>query len=877
MSRAACQAVRLSIQNGALGDAYYVVNSLWNSTLRGTTDASEKPRCLRQSRQNFESVTINFGREVSPRLSSHALLHGLVRIGLTKKAYKLAELMMESGIRLRSRTLEAVILRLAPDSSASTGTSGGIIRALRTMLNRPDILMLRPSMLDDEGTRYALKLLLEARNSRHRRTEGMYNALISACLFNGEIIVASLIFGLVVKDWQLRKSLTARVNTVTQSEVDEQLVNDKARYDHLRSESVFPSRSSMYSMLSSIDATMVQGGEGETFRWTFRAALQALANLAMLLDNRQIPFPEIAPLIRALYNCPRVEDEIWIFDKKGRPKQIRAYPYFHGVLKRLIGSLPARRPPRIIMNPEIASTLPSLDLKRYEDMLPPLDLPGYNNLLHYALRQRFSPGLANKILNHMSKERYKTLEPDIVTFNILIRSGTLLRSLDITEQALQMLRRRKENANHGIMVPAEEVKPIHRLSTMSDTAPSSRFSKSLHRVDQETLEVPTHSTSNTYPGTQLAPLVADSFTLSSYITHLTSTGQPQVVADLLFRVLPELTIVDHPSWGILTLEERKKMRIKSRRACLKRAVSYGPHFFASVLNALFKAGKTGLTERVWLLAKQAERASWITDFVPGIQPWCLPVHAYTTMIQCYGMEARKGAVVLRAARHIHANDPYPWVPRSKQYVVGWANFVLERNRMMERGRIRRSMGRSMGALLYRSMRSGALAVYEALKEIQKQKKVQWKPAQIPKPDSRFFNAALYLFASQPHMRPRRARFGPAHWNRHLRFTSAWYAQSGVIPSHWTLLLQEVAEDMVEAGYAIPPGLRHLFVGQLAQGTLQYDNPRQIERRPFAFPPPRKYFLSHSIPTHKSRGLPLGRRRLRGLGRPGTCKTNYNMC
>jgi hypothetical protein len=230
------------------------------------------------------------------------------------------------------------------------------------------------------------------------------------------------------------------------------------------------------------------------------------------------------------------------------------------------------------------------------------------------------------------------------------------------------------------------------------------------------------------------------------------------------------------------------------------------------------------------------------------------------------------SLVRGVGRHIHENNTSPWALRLKPYDVGCEDFVLQGDRMMVGDRSRRSVGWRTSALLHRSMRSRALVVYRSLKEIQKQE-ADWKLTRILKPDARFFNAALDLFSRQPIMRPRKARVGQAHWKRHLRFTNSWYARSGTVPRCWNPLLQEVAEDLVEAGYSVPLGLRHLFVGRWPQGTLQYDHLPQLERRAFAFPSVRKHFQSHSIPTHKNRGLPLGRQ-LRRLGRRGTHSTMY---
>ena len=92
----------------------------------------------------------------------------------------------------------------------------------------------------------------------------------------------------------------------------------------------------------------------------------------------------------------------------------------------------------------------------------------------------------------------------------------------------------------------------------------------------------------------------------------------------------------------------RDMRKKSRQERLHRAASLGPDFFVAVLNALCKAGKTGLTERVWLLAKQAERISWVAGDIP---PWFLPcacIYYHDAVLCCRGL--RKGLAMVRTRR-----------------------------------------------------------------------------------------------------------------------------------------------------------------------------------------------------------------------------------
>ncbi|KAG1759058.1 hypothetical protein EDD22DRAFT_783045, partial [Suillus occidentalis] len=69
-------------------------------------------------------------------------------------------------------------------------------------------MRIKPKQVEDQGTRHALKLLLHARQHRQRCYESTYQFIINICLVQGEIIVASLLFVLLVKDWEMKRAAT---------------------------------------------------------------------------------------------------------------------------------------------------------------------------------------------------------------------------------------------------------------------------------------------------------------------------------------------------------------------------------------------------------------------------------------------------------------------------------------------------------------------------------------------------------------------------------------------------------------------------------------------------------------------------------------------
>ncbi|KAG1739920.1 uncharacterized protein EDB91DRAFT_373804 [Suillus paluster] len=142
---------------------------------------------------------IDFGQPVSPTLSAHCLLHHFVRQGMTLRARQLAERLMEDGTQIRASTLHAVI-----QHQTKRAGDGKFLPARRPSQRDPSNII--PKQVEDQSTRLALKLLLHARQHRQRCYEHTYQFIINICLVQGEIIVASLLFVLLVKDWEMKAS-----------------------------------------------------------------------------------------------------------------------------------------------------------------------------------------------------------------------------------------------------------------------------------------------------------------------------------------------------------------------------------------------------------------------------------------------------------------------------------------------------------------------------------------------------------------------------------------------------------------------------------------------------------------------------------------------
>jgi hypothetical protein len=744
-SMAACKAVHLCFQNpiGGIEDAYLIVNSLRDSLLRNT------PFQHQRLETKFGSI-VEFEREVSPRLASHALLHGLLRIGHADEASSLATMMMKSAIKLRIRTLEAIFYAITPAVPPPPW-----IKPPRPIIpTQPHNIMHEVSRLTDlssmtqnKSTRAAFELIDAARCFHGGRTHGMYGTLLALCLINGEIILASLLFGYLAKDWRLKKSSTVGLHEP--KSLDGSSSPTKYRTNQFRYPSTW-----MHHILSSVNATLSSDTNDEESRVHLASDLQALAYLAVLLDHRHLPFANIAPLIRSLYNCPRVEDEVWIVNGDGILMRVKAYEYFHEVLRRL------------------AEALPSKDGRR-NSMLFGLDIESLNTLLHYALRHRLSSAYADNILQHIAK-RHTHLKPDITTYNIILRSATILRddSLLRTLESLDIPFVPNKRGQAGHHMVAED----HMLvSRGSPSAPA------LHPALQEN-----HITAPILRNS----LQPDSYTLCFHITHLTSTGQFQQVIDLLFQLFPELRPVHSASEG------DTKERTSRSGMPIKRAVELGPYVLTALLNALLKARKTGLMKWLWRVTLKAERQSWNPDFTPKVKPWSIPIHAYTLMLHCCRLEHKVPSMIPAPVRHVPA-------PKNHEHML------------------------LVGHALYRLMKSAPKRAQEVIES------GRLSAMAIPQPDPPFFNAALRLFT--PSTRPRNT----AYYRHKFKQAQHLHLEFGMTSPQWHPMLQELGQDMTRAGYAIPLGFRHLFIGRWDGGLWNEEtwssNRPESDHRPFAYP------------------------------------------
>ncbi|EPT03156.1 hypothetical protein FOMPIDRAFT_101088 [Fomitopsis schrenkii] len=890
VSRATAQAVRLFMQKGKFGDALYLINSLLESHSPNPAD-SPRTTLIHSESQASAWTPIDFGQPIPPSLCAHAFLHGLTRNGFGNRAAAYVETFQECGIRIRPATIASIFRSLTtspqPLPLGSYREQGAIYRLRKNGVDGEHVLKLRSDMVSDTCTQAAVRLLLHARLMGERRMAELYGRMINWLLLQGELIAAALFVVLFIKCLEVQRARSEFPDTHADS--DAPLCPDGGSpFFSVQRQSWFSLRRSAVSLMDTvfdrIDTSMEIATSPEADQDEVGPALQALANFAILLDTGQLPTGKTAKLIRTLSSCPKTDQYVWILDRTThKPVRVKAYPYFHSVLMRLCHSLTKpvphdRPPPR------------------------PISTASYNALLYYALRHRLSPALATDILEHMCRENSAT-RPTAATYNTVLRASTFLRRRRISNPLLSAIRenslqvaavsqeggkgsprdiergvhRAARKETWKLLVPFIQLGPVRQkpmpwpkksprgIDDSIVPAAQNSSSRVLKRLKQERWRVPESFCAGQADG-------MDVDVVTSYILHATAIGKPKAIANVLFSAMPQLAIVQHPTWGRSDDWQPRRLSKALRTQYLRQAVYFGPQFFSALLNALAKTKRTGAAERVWLLAKEAEKASWLPNLAPGIEPWLLPVAAYTSMMRCYAEEAKKANQLARRERarqdSLRPLSKSTRIPGSDGTTVeGWAFFVrsMQNIRQWEHKYYwRRPWSGSTATLLRRCMVRAGLEVYQSLQAMSKRRRPRRKwEGSLPVPDERFYNEALNLFNRGLDRGPRHRRTTPRYWRARMR--GAWhrFRTRGEKEKNWTPLLQTVVQDLVMAGLPVPAALRVDAVGHMDNIANWSGHARSVlARRPYAFPKARTRFRAHALPTVKTRGLPLPRRRRR---------------
>ncbi|KAG6848296.1 hypothetical protein H0H93_001449, partial [Arthromyces matolae] len=782
---------------------------------------------------------MTFNQPVSPCLASHALVHGLIRRKKMDQASRLTMAMMECGMRVRSKTLDILMKSLKPAPSSAQKFVGSIPpRFTPNPTNFNDL----PRMAQHPSSQLALEIFVVARRAGQGSMKGLFATLIAICLINTEIVLASLLFATTVKEFYHPPPSPDNDTTEKTWNVEKygprSLVFLPQWSDFVN---LTAPMKDYFKFTAQLTTTSPQFDQN-----SLEAHLQALAILANLLDSRQLHLPTISTLLSLMYSTPRLDSEVWVLDANGRPQRVVAYEYFHDVLVRLIESPPDRGGPG------------SSKKRNCRAFTPPLGLQSCNTLLHYALRHCQSMNLGDKVLVHLTQTR--KLTPDETTYNILLRSGTLLRNNDLSSLALEALTspyKDSKASNHSktelssvkypaqkqVTAQSENRKVPHHSNTKLSSAESpirilaTSQSAVARRVaflidTLNSIELWMISRGRT------AKIQKAVYALTTHIMHLCSTGRPKLVNIMVHALFP---IIGRSS--SMPLDQY----VNERRKTLVRAAHFGPRIFTVMLNALVKAGLFSQARVLYYLAVRAERRSW---FSPS--PWAFGVEFYTIVLELCAGECQHASRLERIPAAVAQKKP-----------------ITVRNHALR-----------MALRVYKRINTVRYVAQNTVQNFGHPPISSKGHIDFPKPDERFATALVKVLIlhskhldrnkiaksdikvkhlhPSPHIQDKISAQSAADTYAHAERD---FAERKELPDGWTGQLQFIARGIVQAGMDVPPGLQHLFLGRYDPGARP-NRGRGISLKavPWAYPTerPANAWNPWVVPSIRTRGLLLRR-------------------
>jgi len=256
---------------------------------------------------------------------------------------------------------------------------------------------------------------------------------------------------------------------------------------------------------------------------------------------------------------------------------------------------------------------------------------------------------------------------------------------------------------------------------------------------------------------------------------------------------------------------------------LRDMLASGPELLVALINLLVKVGRTRDAKWLFSHALRAQKQSWEKgrkEFSNSLgtylaststllwKPWCLPIQAYTIMLQCYAAESRRG---------VHSCS------RQESVKIYGHRLKVARTCLID------------GKRLYHSMFETSKNVKEVLEKVEALVKAHRSISfahskseislpkyggSIPIPDESFFNAANSLFAPASDLRyirklQRRIRYQ----GRNLRMGQTVDSRPigiDIFPRAMTHhrrqmdVLAMVARDMEAFGLRVPPHISTLL-------------------------------------------------------------------
>ncbi|EJU06091.1 hypothetical protein DACRYDRAFT_97693 [Dacryopinax primogenitus] len=730
----------------------------------------------------------------------------------------------------------------------------------------------------DASTRMAIALLAQARRTKQSRTNEMYKRVVDACLFQGELVTATVLFGILLYDLR-RQHL--RTQAPPADDNPESVLNTPAGQEAVRRFEFDPRElylaetqaNKLYQRFRARIGACAELPDGDQYADTWEMmrsivweaddfdhrnsadADQTRAILATMWIVWGFPFNGLSLLIKSLYSVSRTSTPWPPRDRKGVGGIV--HDFCHAALAREIVRLNAL----------------GSDYRTDPTKQQLLDPRSYNALLHYALRHRLSPKMAEGILQHMQHQRQPPREPDQATHTILLRSASLLHQNNAAQKILERFAAARNEQIVSSLAQLDSMLPVNRPKVFHPRL---------------AVKVPTEAEA-AVPLPNL-PLVdfsnVDAHVINTIIAHYVSTGR----ADLLLKMLSLFLPTMQP--GSLTPE--------GQIAALHRMVLLGPDVFTSLLNACMKMGMSGIAERVWRFALRAERSSWTNGpWGEARHGWVLGIESYTIMMQLYAIENENGLAKIREARNdyeqakkdlkLHATGWGTELPNPPfgpyQHVTFYSDVQGTKERWLA--------ARLQGLKLFRTMRYGGIRLVRRIAGLTRQRptpdKLAWDPQaarrwrEHPHPDARFFNACLALFGREDVSSRYVSSWNKRHfWERRFPKLIQRNRLGRVVQQDDTALMH-VISWMRQLQFPVP--LAFAFLRSAQDDAPHGFQPPQLTEahlrnrltvRPYAYPDEKPNFHAFRIHVQKDRGLPIRRQppRKRGDG-PARALHNLN--
>ncbi|CAE6445038.1 hypothetical protein ACGC1H_001029 [Rhizoctonia solani] len=346
------------------------------------------------------------------RLPLTALVHGTIRTRRPMAAAIAVESHLENAKTLRVQSLQAYITSLSS--------------------TEPQII---PAETAHTPVTTALTVLAAARRSRQQqRTTHMYDAAIRACLFQGELLTGSLLFVLLVRDWQNRHRDTPAAPPDPVPDPTPIAPSPLQKWNRSFPTSFtspippesptppFPSPHLLEAIVTALDLRPRPHPQTTHDLPPGRPpdSILALAHLARLFTDQALPFSRHAALLNALARTPPTADKV--------------ESYFHGVLRQT-----CRHPPL-------------------------MDTRSYNVLINYSLSMVRRPAWAERLVDHMSTVRTPPVRITDTTRAIIARGEAKLREPGLAARILSHIDAR----GHSTRLPTNSAPPAPPRNPVQD-------------------------------------------------------------------------------------------------------------------------------------------------------------------------------------------------------------------------------------------------------------------------------------------------------------------------------------------------------------------------------------------------------------------------